>query len=125
MSPPRTIPPLLLLALLAAPAGAGEPPPPAYDSRPFLSALSPGWRRQPARRLGLADLNELPLYQLEVDFNPLTARLRVEQTVNFLNRGRRPLRRLVFRTWANGRSGGAPPEDRPLVVDSASVAGRP
>lgn len=123
MPPARIVLPLLLL--LGLPPGAPvAAQPPAYDTSHLLEALSSSWRGQAPRRLGVSDLADLPLYQLELDFNPLTARLRVEQTINLKNRSGRPLGRLVFHAGANAGAGGSP-QDRPLVLDEASVAGRP
>ncbi len=87
---------LALLPVAASGTGAPE-----YDSRPFLQALSPAWQKDAARRMGLSQLAELPLYQMEIRLRPIMGELSADITLNFKNRTGRPLEKLVLRVLAN------------------------
>ncbi len=78
-----------------------EPSP--YDTKPFIQGLSKKYRATKYRP-GLRNLGDLPLYQIEVDLDMLSAEASVSEQINYKNVSKKPISDIVFRTMANSPS---------------------
>ncbi|GMV15749.1 MAG: metallopeptidase [Polyangiaceae bacterium] len=109
MSPAR----LALLALgLAFATGCKKSELPAaktwYDAATLAESLRSEERAGAARSAGVKALNELPLYELELDLSDDLGRAQVTETLHFTNGFGVPLDELVLRVYINA-VGDAPP----------------
>ncbi|HEY2511622.1 MAG TPA: M1 family aminopeptidase [Polyangiaceae bacterium] len=114
---------LALLSLAGALAGAAgfalhtalaapSSPAPWYDATPLLSSLRPAARSGLPAALGVSSLEDLPLYDLDLRYDPAAApSFALTEDVWFTNTTGAPLPDLVFRIYANA----APPPTGPLV----------
>jgi len=82
-----------------------------YDASPLLVSLRPEARTGLTNALGVAQLEELPLYDLDVSYDPDAASFTLGEQIWFTNRTTAPLTDLVFRIYANA----APPDSGPQV----------
>lgn len=76
----------------------GEPS--AYDTRPFIQGLS-GKYRQLKSRSGLRHLGDLPLYQIKLEFDMLSAQASATEEINYKNTTGKAISSIIFRTMAN------------------------
>lgn len=78
-----------------------------YDPTPLLASLRPQARAQLPASAGLARLDNVPLYDLELDVNPEALTFRVREELYFTNTEAVALEELVFRLYANSSRRGA------------------
>ncbi len=71
-----------------------------YDTKPFIRGLSKKYR-SPRSRPTLKNLGDLPLYQIEMDLDLLSAQAIVTEQINFKNTTKKPIFDIVLRTMAN------------------------
>jgi len=101
----------LCLGAPSEPRAAGPAPaqvselraPASYDPAPFAQTLRPYYAKSTRKRMGIAALTDLPLYQMELELDALQGELSGRQELNFFNAEPKPLEALVFRTLANAR----------------------
>jgi len=80
---------------LARPALAG------YDAKPLLGAVRPAVLAELHARQRDSSLEELPLYDLELDTHPDNGSFALTETLYFANQGAQPLPDLLLRIDAN------------------------
>jgi len=105
-------PVFLLLLAAAAVTGCRKPsaPPPKswYDAAPLAESLRSEERAGAASAAGVKALNDLPLYELDVELADDLARAEVNETLHFTNNLGVPLDEIVLRVYANA-VGDTPP----------------
>ena len=94
------------LSAVVAPA-----PPPWYDATPLLVSLRPDARVGLAQALGVTRIEDLPLYDLDLSYDPAQATFTLGEDVWFTNTTGAPLSDLVLRIYANA----SPPDGGPQV----------
>ncbi len=82
-----------------------------YDPRPLLASLRPEARPGLVAALAVDKLEDLPLYDLDLVYDPASASFTLGEDVWFTNTTDAPLVDVVFRVYANA----APPESGPQV----------
>lgn len=117
-----------------APLPNGGPPPPGagspaagsfYDPTPLLVSVRPGQRADLATRAGIRNLDELPLYDLDLDVDVDKATFELKEKVFFTNRESKPLDEVVLRIYGNSTEGGTATSGGPLVAfGSGSCVGQ-
>jgi len=95
----------------SAPA-AGQDGPPWYDASELPSSVRASARRGLPRAAGVARLEELTLYDLDLDLNLDRRSYDLQERIWFSNRGGGPLREIVLRVYGNAVAGPAPVELR-------------
>jgi hypothetical protein len=98
--------------------------PKPYDATPFLKALRPKVASSPKAKLGDLPLGDLPLYQMEIELDPLRCRYQGQMTVLFKNPWKEPLTDIVLRTYPNVdhlRAG----DELLMTLADVNVNGRP
>lgn len=127
---------LVLLAWMQAPATDPAPEPAAvtpldaalapkpYDAAPFAQGIRAHYTKRIQQRMGIRALGDLPLYQLEIEFDALQAELAVSQEVQLASPWSEPVSELVFRTLANARHL-SPDGRQSLSMETVTVNGLP
>lgn len=99
----------LALAFAAGCKKSGAPPPKTwYDAAPLVESLRKEERGGAAASAGVKSLEELPLYDLELDLSDDLGRLSLDETVYFTNGFGVPLDEIVLRVYVNA-VGESPP----------------
>lgn len=101
----------LAVALTSAAATAED----GYDAKPFLSWLRPELRGTAAALAGLTALEDLPLYDLDIDVDASQGTFTLRETIHLTNLDSSPRSEWVFRLDANaGQSAGPAPKGAPI-----------
>ena len=72
-----------------------------YDTKPFIQGLSKPYRSNPAKKLHVNQLSDLPLYQIDMELNAVLGTFEAYQEIVFCNPWKRSLRDLVLRIYPN------------------------
>jgi hypothetical protein len=78
-----------------------------YDAAPLLVSLRPSARTGLETAVGVAHLEDLPLYDLTLTLDPKARTFELEEEIYFTNRESSPLSEIVLRLYANSSEGGA------------------
>lgn len=113
---------LAFLLPLIADAAPAEP----YDTAPFIQGLSRPYRSNPAGKMGLSRLSDLPLYQIDMELNAVLGTFEASQEIIFRNPWKEDLDDLILRIYPNAghlaRKGGRNLEVTELTVDGRKTA---
>lgn len=88
---------LVFLLLVSAGAVQAEP----YDTAPFIKGLSKPYQSNPARKLGVSRLSDLPLYQIDMELNSVLGTFEASQEIIFRNPWKENLTDIVLRIYPN------------------------
>jgi hypothetical protein len=110
---------LAVLPLLIAGLAPAEP----YDTAPFVQGLSRAYRSNPAGKMGISRLSDLPLYQIDMKLNAVLGSLEASQEIIFRNPGGEDLDDLILRVYPNARHL-TPKGERNLEITELTVDGR-
>jgi hypothetical protein len=91
----------LVIALLLPLAAAARAEP--YDAAPFLQGLSKAYRSNPAGKMGVSRLSDLPLYQIDMEINAVLGTFEASQEIVFSNPWKEDLQDLILRIYPNAR----------------------
>ena len=72
-----------------------------YDSKPFLPALNPYYAKQLKKRMHIQRLEDLPLYQMDLDLDMLASRLQGHLEIVYTHTEDKPESQILLRTLAN------------------------
>ncbi|MBN2495865.1 MAG: M1 family metallopeptidase [Deltaproteobacteria bacterium] len=101
----------------------GAPKP--YDARPFMRALGKHYRSKMQQRMGIASLNDLPLYQMELSLDAVRGRLTAHQEITYTNTRAQALGDILLRTHPNAPNIASRDGEPRLAFKSVTVNGLP
>lgn len=108
----------------AANPSKGPPGSGFYDVAPLLTSLRPSAQSGVAQAAGVASLDELPLYDLDLAVDLAGSSFTLREQVFFTNREQVPMDEVVLRVYASSPQGGASVAGGPLVkLESGSCDG--
>lgn len=96
-----------------------------YDPKPFLKGLSSSYKAKTSRKIGVKSLSDLPLYQIDMDLNPILGTIKVHQEVNYKNISQDAISEIVFRTFPNAPHLVQDQKGLSLVLKNLTVQGTP
>jgi len=95
-----------------------------YDAAPLLASLRPEQRADAARAAGVQHLEDLPLYDLDLDVDLAAPRYTLEERLWFTNLESAPLSEIVLRLYPNEtRKAASEPEPPVRLVSGACEGG--
>jgi hypothetical protein len=83
--------------LLCSSLALAEP----YDTAPFTQGLSKAYRSNPARKMGVSRLSDLPLYQIDMELKAVLGTFEASQEIVFCNPWKEDLCDLILRIYPN------------------------
>jgi len=72
-----------------------------YDTKPFTQGLSRPYRSNPAGKMGISRLSDLPLYQIDMELNAVLGTFEASQEIVFMNPWKQELQDLILRIYPN------------------------
>ncbi|MBW2702298.1 MAG: M1 family metallopeptidase [Deltaproteobacteria bacterium] len=77
---------------------------PAYDPKPFIPALNPYYAKKMKSRMHMDRLEDLPLYQLDLELDMLQGKMRGHLDLIYTHLEKKPLREILLRTLPNAEN---------------------
>lgn len=93
-----------------------------YDAAPLLVSLRPSARTGLESTVGVAHLEDLPLYDLSISLDPKARTFVLEEEIFFTNRESTPLDEIVLRLYANSTEGGTSTKTPLVKLQKGSCA---